>query len=160
MRPRLVVNVQPNGRSNWSGLMATLARTLKPGQSDRERVISFSEIRMAGGTIVVTDEERGVSEELSDVELSFAWPSISRSFGASGRFVWRDEIPLLEGALTHLVCTVVDSHTAGDHTLYVGRVEHLEYSNGSPLVFYTGEYGRLDVQLWDHSYIWKPDPWT
>ena len=51
-RPRLVVNVQPNGRSNWSGLMATLARTLKPGQSDRERVISFSEIRMAGGTIV------------------------------------------------------------------------------------------------------------
>ena len=91
-RPRLVVNLQPNGGSNWSGLMATLARTLKPGQSDRERVISFSEIRMAGGTIVITDEQRGVSEELSDVELSFAWPSISRSFGASGRFVWREEI--------------------------------------------------------------------
>ena len=32
--------------------------------------------------------------------------------------------------------------------------------HGSPLVFYTGEYGRLDVQLWDHSYIWKPDPWS
>jgi AsmA protein len=91
-RPRLVVNLQANGRSNWSGLMATLARTLKPGRSDRERVISFSEIRMAGGTIVITDEQRGVSEELSDVELSFAWPSISRSFGASGRFVWRDEV--------------------------------------------------------------------
>lgn len=91
-RPRLVVSLQPDGRSNWSGLMATLARTLKPGLGDRERVISFSEIRMAGGTIVVTDEQRGVSEELSDVELSFAWPSISRSFGASGRFVWRDEI--------------------------------------------------------------------
>ena len=28
---------------------------------------------------------------LSDVELSFAWPSISRSFGASGRFTWRGE---------------------------------------------------------------------
>ena len=54
-----------------------MARTLKPGQSDRERVISFSEIRMAGGTIVIADEQRGVSEELSDVELSFAWPSIS-----------------------------------------------------------------------------------
>jgi len=91
-RPRLLVNVQPDGRSNWSGLMATLARTLKPGQGDRERVISFSEIRMADGTILVTDVQRGVSEQLSQVELSFAWPSISRSFGASGRFVWRDEV--------------------------------------------------------------------
>src|SRR4051812_30321347 len=90
-RPRLQVNLHPDGRSNWSGLMATLARTLRPRQGDRERVISFSEIRMAGGTIVVTDAQRGISEELSEVELSFAWPSISRSFGASGRFVWRDE---------------------------------------------------------------------
>jgi flavin reductase (DIM6/NTAB) family NADH-FMN oxidoreductase RutF len=99
--------------------------------------------------------------------LSESQEPLSRHFASQGTrmvaeipFVWRDEIPLLEGALTHLVCTVVDSHPAGDHTLYVGRVEHLEYSNGSPLVFYTGEYGRLDVQLWDHSYIWKPDPWT
>jgi len=99
--------------------------------------------------------------------LSRSQEPLSRHFASQGTrmvaeipFVWRDEIPLLEGALTHLVCSVVDSHPAGDHTLYVGRVEHLEYSNGSPLVFYTGEYGRLDVQLWDHSYIWKPDPWS
>jgi flavin reductase (DIM6/NTAB) family NADH-FMN oxidoreductase RutF len=99
--------------------------------------------------------------------LSESQEPLSKHFAAQGNrmaaeigFVWHDDIPLLEGALTHLVCTVVDSHLAGDHTLYVGRVEHLEYSNGSPLVFYTGEYGRLDVQLWDHSYIWKPDPWT
>ena len=99
--------------------------------------------------------------------LSESQEPLSRHFAAQGTrmtgdipFVWHDEIPLLAGALTHLVCTVVDSHAAGDHTLYVGRVEHLDYSNGAPLVFYTGEYGRLDVQLWDHSYIWKPDPWT
>src|SRR5205085_10737595 len=29
-RPRLLIAVQPDGRSNWSGLMAALARTLKP----------------------------------------------------------------------------------------------------------------------------------
>ena len=90
-RPRLLVAVQPDGRSNWSGLVATLARTLKPGPQQSEHVLSFSEIRMTGGTITVADAARGVSEELSNVELSFAWPSISRSFGATGRFTWRGE---------------------------------------------------------------------
>jgi AsmA protein len=54
-------------------------------------VLSFSEIRMTGGIITITDAARGITEELSDVELSFAWPSISRSFGATGRFTWRGE---------------------------------------------------------------------
>ena len=89
-RPRLVITADPDGRSNWSGLMATLARTLKPGPRP-ENVLSFSEIRMTGGTITIVDAARQISEELSGVELSFAWPSISRSFGATGRFTWRGE---------------------------------------------------------------------
>jgi len=91
-RPRLLVAVEPDGRSNWSGLVATLARTLKPTPQQPEHVLSFSEIRMTGGTITITDAARGITEELSNVELSFAWPSISRSFGATGRFTWRGEI--------------------------------------------------------------------
>jgi flavin reductase (DIM6/NTAB) family NADH-FMN oxidoreductase RutF len=92
---------------------------------------------------------------------------LSRHFAAQGTkasaeipFVWRHDMPLLEGALAQLVCMVVDMHGAGDHTLYIGQVEDIDYSNGSPLLFYTGEYGRLDVKLWDHSYIWTPEPWT
>lgn len=61
------------------------------------------------------------------------------------RFVWRDAVPLLEGALVHLVCTVVDSHPAGDHTLHVGRVEQLWYDDGHPLVFYTGNFRSLEL---------------
>jgi AsmA protein len=90
-RPRIFVALEPDGRSNWSGLMATLARTIKPGAPQAERVLSFSEIRMTNGTITVTDAARGISEELSAVELSLAWPSIARSFGATGRFTWRGE---------------------------------------------------------------------
>lgn len=69
-------------------------------------------------------------------------------------FVWRKEMPLLEGALAHLVCRVVDIHPAGDHTLYIGQVEYLDYTNGDPLLFYTGTYRCLEVPIWDHSYIW------
>jgi AsmA protein len=90
-RPRLTVTLEPDGRSNWSGLLATLARTLKPRSGPSEHVLSFSEIRMSGGTITIADSARGISEELSNVELSFAWPSIARSFGATGRFTWRGE---------------------------------------------------------------------
>jgi AsmA protein len=90
-RPRLVIALEPDGRSNWSGLMATLARTLKPGSPQSERVLSFSEIRMTDGTITITDAARGITEELSNVQGSFAWPAIARSFGATGRFTWRGE---------------------------------------------------------------------
>ncbi|TMJ05897.1 MAG: AsmA family protein [Alphaproteobacteria bacterium] len=90
-RPRLLIALEPDGRSNWSGLMATLARTLKPGSQQPERVLSFSEIRMTDGAITVTDAARGISEELSGMQVSFAWPAIARSFGATGRFNWRGE---------------------------------------------------------------------
>ena len=90
-RPHIMVRLDPDGRSNWSNSLATMARTLKPGTPQGLRVLSFSEIRVSGGTIAVVEPTRGVSEQLSDVELSFAWPSISRSFGATGRFVWRGE---------------------------------------------------------------------
>src|SRR3954453_7442723 len=89
-RQRIIVRVEPDGRSNWSNLLATLTRPLKPG-AQSVRVLSFSEILMIAGTISVTEPSRGVSEELSNVEISFAWPSIARSFGASGRFEWRGE---------------------------------------------------------------------
>ena len=37
------------------------------------------------------DAGKDVTERLENVEFQVAWPSISRSFGANGRFVWHDE---------------------------------------------------------------------
>ena len=59
-RPRIMVRLEPDGRSNWSNLLATLARTLKPGTPQGQRVLSFSEIRVSGGTITVVEPTRGV----------------------------------------------------------------------------------------------------
>jgi AsmA protein len=85
--PRIAVVIAPDGGSNWSPLLATLARALKPA----DRTLSFSEIRIDDGVIVISDSGRDIAETLTDVELSLAWPSIARSFGATGRFVWRNE---------------------------------------------------------------------
>ena len=37
------------------------------------------------------DAANHVTEQLGDIDLSLAWPSISRSFAATGQFDWRDE---------------------------------------------------------------------
>jgi AsmA protein len=91
LRPKIVINVEAAGRSNWSALVDTLTRTLKPGADKSERGMSFSEIRVVGGTVLIHDEARGLAETLDGVELSLAWPSIAKSFGATGQFVWRGE---------------------------------------------------------------------
>ncbi|HEY4820443.1 MAG TPA: AsmA family protein [Xanthobacteraceae bacterium] len=86
-RPHIAVEIDTDGQSNWSPLLASLARGLTPVG----RIVSFSEIRINGGTLTVRDAERDLMESLTGVELSLAWPSISKSFGAIGRFVWRNE---------------------------------------------------------------------
>src|SRR5262249_4101397 len=62
--------------SNWSVHIETLARNLKPGP---DRPASFSEIRIADGTIILRDEAYEILETLANVEMALAWPSISRS---------------------------------------------------------------------------------
>lgn len=59
------------------------------------------------------------------------------------RFVTRLGIPLLEDAVAYFVVQLIDAHPAGDHTLYIGRVEHFESREDRPLLFYSGKYQKL-----------------
>lgn len=51
--------------------------------------------------------------------------------------------PLLAGAVAVLDCRVESAHDAGDHVIYVGRVEHVELGEGEPLVYQRGAYAGL-----------------
>ena len=87
-RPTIAIDLEPNSQSNWSGLIEALARSQKPGAP---RVAAFSEMRIVNGTVLVRNEAGKIYETLNGVEFSLAWPSISKSFGATGHFVWHDE---------------------------------------------------------------------
>jgi len=63
--------------------------------------------------------------------------------GLHVRFVTRRDIPLLAGAVAYFVVDVIDIHPAGDHTLYIARVEHFEGGEGDPLLFYGGRYRHV-----------------
>ncbi len=84
--PNITIDLQPNGQSNWSGLIEALVRS----QSATHRMAAFSEMRIDGGKVVIRDDTHKLTETLSGVEFSLAWPSISKSFGATGRFIWHD----------------------------------------------------------------------
>src|SRR5256885_2716138 len=88
LRPTIQVVRDGNGESNWTPFIDTIARTMKPGA---ENQLSFSEIRIQDGELDYQDAANKVSETLGDIDLSLAWPSISRSFAATGQFDWRGE---------------------------------------------------------------------
>ena len=88
LRPHIRVARDGNGESNWTPFVETIARAMKPGA---ENQVSFSEIRIQDGVLDYEDATNHVSEQLGDIDLSLAWPSISRSFAATGQFDWRGE---------------------------------------------------------------------
>ncbi len=88
-RPTISVSIDASGRSNWTAHVEALARSLRPEPGGRGP--AFSEIRISDGTIVIRDDARNLVETLSRVDLALAWPSISRSFGTTGRLFWHGE---------------------------------------------------------------------
>jgi AsmA protein len=88
LRPHIRVVRDGNGESNWTPFVETIARAMKPGA---ENQVSFSEIRIQDGVLDYEDAANHISELLGDIDLSLAWPSISRSFAATGQFDWRGE---------------------------------------------------------------------
>jgi flavin reductase (DIM6/NTAB) family NADH-FMN oxidoreductase RutF len=93
--------------------------------------------------LLALDTRYGVSMLSDDQE------ALSRHFGGRPMdrleiaFAWENGVPLLKGAIAHMVARVVDVHPAGDHTLFIGLVEYVQVRHGSPLLFYASSYGQM-----------------
>ncbi|MCP9627248.1 AsmA family protein [Rhodopseudomonas palustris] len=88
IQPTIRVVRDADGGSNWTPFIKSLTRTMKPGLDDQ---VSFSEIRLQDGVLSYRDDSSHVLENISDIDMSLAWPSISRTFAAAGQFDWRGE---------------------------------------------------------------------
>jgi AsmA protein len=91
VKPHIAVKVDPDRHTNWSPLIDILARALKPNAARDERVLSFSEIGIKDGVVALSVPDRDIHETLTGVELALAWPSIAKSFAATGHFTWHNE---------------------------------------------------------------------
>jgi len=88
LRPHIRVIREADGESNWTPFIDTIVRAMKPGADNQ---LSFSEIRIQDGVLNYEEASNHISEQLGAIDLSLAWPSISRSFAATGQFDWRGE---------------------------------------------------------------------
>ena len=53
-------------------------------------------------------------------------------------------IPIIKNALANLECRRVNAHDNGDHTIFVGAVERATVTDGEPLVYFHGNYRKLN----------------
>jgi 3-hydroxy-9,10-secoandrosta-1,3,5(10)-triene-9,17-dione monooxygenase reductase component len=55
-------------------------------------------------------------------------------------------LPIIDGAIASLECTVVETFSAGDHDLFIGRVDALgtEDDHPMPLLYYRRRYLRIE----------------
>jgi flavin reductase (DIM6/NTAB) family NADH-FMN oxidoreductase RutF len=104
-------------------------------------LVSLGRCRMA--EMLPRTGRYGISVLAHDQEEFAAHFAAQRSASRPPEFVWHEGLPLLEGALAHVACRVVDVHAAGDHVLWIGEVEHLRHRDGEPLLFYSGKFGTL-----------------
>ena len=83
-----------------------------------------------------------LAEGQEEVSRRFALPGTEKF--ASGECVTgASGLPLIPGALAHLVCRVVTAVPGGDHTIYLGQVEEVAAREGRPLVYHGRGYRRL-----------------
>jgi len=69
----------------------------------------------------------------------FAMPCADR-FAGIARSIGPNGVPLLEGGIARFICTPRDYHEAGDHIIFVVRVDDYEHTGGAPLIFHASGF--------------------
>jgi len=110
---------------------------------DRRRFITPI-IRAAGryAVSILGEDQQALSDCFAGADVT---PGRDDFCGAS----WRPGttgLPLLAGAIATLECTTVQTFSAGDHDLFIGRVDALgsEPDHGGPLLYYRRQYLRIE----------------
>jgi 3-hydroxy-9,10-secoandrosta-1,3,5(10)-triene-9,17-dione monooxygenase reductase component len=93
---------------------------------------------------VLGDEQGSLSDCFAHAPASPGNPGREDFCGARWH-AGRTGLPLLDGAIATLECTVVETFSAGDHDLFIGRVEALDTPDGpaDPLLFFRRHYVRV-----------------
>jgi flavin reductase (DIM6/NTAB) family NADH-FMN oxidoreductase RutF/DNA-binding GntR family transcriptional regulator len=61
-------------------------------------------------------------------------------------------LPMLRAALAHLVCEVNEQVTGGTHTIFLGHVQEATATEGRPLTYFRGGFGRFEFERNDAAY--------
>lgn len=83
-----------------------------------------------------------LNEEQEHLSRRFATKGIEKFDGVAYK-TGECGAPLLEGAMGHIECKLINGYDGGDHTIYVGEIQSASASGDRPLLFFKGKYYRL-----------------
>ena len=86
--------------------------------------------------------------EQSQVEVSRIFAS--QAVNKFDRVPWEkgvSEVPLLRGSLARFSCETDRQIQAGDHAILLGEVVGFDYQNGTPLSYFRGQDGTLNMSV-------------
>jgi flavin reductase (DIM6/NTAB) family NADH-FMN oxidoreductase RutF len=81
-------------------------------------------------------------EDQVDLASRFATKSPDKFAGVA--LMAEGSVPLLEGALAAIECSVREEVSAGTHTVFIAEVTRATATPGPPLAYFRGTFGRLD----------------
>jgi flavin reductase (DIM6/NTAB) family NADH-FMN oxidoreductase RutF len=84
---------------------------------------------------ILSDTQEGISRR-------FATTGIEK-FEGVGYHRTETGCAVLDDAVGHLDCRIIDSYDAGDHTIYMGEVLSADANDVPPLLFFRGGYRKL-----------------
>jgi flavin reductase (DIM6/NTAB) family NADH-FMN oxidoreductase RutF len=80
-----------------------------------------------------------------DLALVFASKRVAREKFEAVTHTVAHGVPVLDGALAWLACDLTELIAAGDHTIGIGAVTHMDAAaEGAPLIYYQGRYGGVE----------------
>ena len=83
-------------------------------------------------------------DDQADLARVFASKRVAREKFDAVTHMVAHGVPVLDGALAWLACDLRDLRPAGDHTIGIGAVTHMDAdAGGEPLVFFRGGYRRV-----------------
>jgi 3-hydroxy-9,10-secoandrosta-1,3,5(10)-triene-9,17-dione monooxygenase reductase component len=86
-----------------------------------------------------------LGEDGEEISRVFAQKGADR-FSSISYTIGRSGAPILRDSLAFVDCETIAEHDAGDHVIVIGKVLELGYaSEGKPLIFYRGGYGRYEI---------------
>jgi flavin reductase (DIM6/NTAB) family NADH-FMN oxidoreductase RutF len=85
-----------------------------------------------------------LSRQQEDISSHFA-RSDHTQFDGIAYSTSADGVPVLPGTIATFECRTREVHDCGDHHIIVAEVDSYTANDGDPLVFYGGDYRRLDT---------------
>ena len=79
-----------------------------------------------------------------DLARVFASKRVAREKFEAVTHIEAHGVPVLDRALAWLACDLTEMYPAGDHTIGLGEITHMDADpDGEPLIWFRGEYGTF-----------------